>query len=414
MAERRAVITGLGAITPVGLDIATVWQNIISGNSGISRVDGINPDVKIFGIVSQFDPAKYMDRKEARRMDRFAQFAVAAAAEALKDSGIDSLVNDSPALREETGVIIGTGNGGQHSNEEQYANWKEKGPGKVSPFAVPMIMPNAASGNVALKYGLQGPANAVMSACATGLDSIIGAYDKIVLGKAKVMLTGGAEASLTPMVIAGFANMGALTRKYNDNPTAGSRPFDRDRDGFVFSEGAAVLVLEELEHALQRRARIYAEIAGYWQNNDAHHITSPNTQTQARAIRRALESAGIMREQVDYINAHGTSTPQNDASETAAIKIALGEHAYKVPISSTKSMTGHLAGAAGAIEAIICAKAIQTGIIPPTINLDNPDLEAGCDLDYVPNKAVRKPVTVAVKNSFGFGGHNAVIVLKAY
>lgn len=428
METRRVVITGLGTVTPLGLDVPTAWQGLISGRSGIIRIEEMPAElkgawpgnavedtpVKIFGFAKGFNPTNYMDGKSAQRMDRFAQFAVAAAGEAIRDAGLEGLIKAGPALRQETGVIIGTGTGGQITNEEQYATWKEKGSRRVSAFAVPRIMPNAGSGNVALFYGLQGPALSVVSACATGLDSIIIAYKAVRDGDATVMLAGGSEAAITPMVVSGFANMRALTKDYNNAPQKGSRPFDRDRSGFVMSEGAAVLVLECLDHALSRGAAVYGEIIGYCQNNDANHITEPDPVNQALAIKKALMRAGVRPEEVDYINAHGTSTPLNDGSETEAIKSALGQHAHKVLISSTKSMTGHLAGAAGALEAAICALVLRHGIVPPTINLDNPDVGNGCDLKYVPHKAVTADVNVVVKNSFGFGGHNTVVVLQKY
>ncbi|MBI2140975.1 beta-ketoacyl-ACP synthase II [Candidatus Woesearchaeota archaeon] len=418
METRRVVITGIGAVTPLGLDMPTTWQGVISGKSGIKRVEGINPEVETFGVVTGFNAEDHLDKKTARRLDRFAQFAIIAAGEALKNAHLEDLLKN-PEFRHEIGNSIGTGNGGQITNEEQHRTWLEKGPGRVSAFAVPMIMPNAAAGNVALQYGLNGPALTNISACATGIDSIIAAYKAVRDGDAKVMLGGSADAAITAMVVASFTNMGALVKKawleqHGIPVEAASRPFDKYRAGFAMAEGAAVMVLEDLEHAKQRGAKIYAEMAGYWQNNDAHHITSPNTSTQALAIIKALQRAGIGPEEVDYINAHGTSTPQNDSSETAAIKAALGAHAYRTIVSSTKSMVGHMCGAAGSFEAAVTAMAIHSGIIPPTMNLQTPDVENGCDLNYAANAAVRKDINVAVKISFGFGGHNAVLVLRKY
>ncbi len=433
MESKQVVITGLGVISPVGLDVATAWQNLVSGKSGISHVSemppdlkgmlgipddqspDLHPEVKIFGFVKDLDPEKYMDRKTARRMDRFSHFAVAAAAEAIQDAKLGGLLQEiksNPELAYRIGVKLGTGSGGQITNEEAARTQMQKGARAVSPFAIPMLMPNAGNANIARLYGFKGPNLSANSACASGLDGIILAAQDIILGNADLMLAGGLEAALTPPTIASFARAGALVKKYNHAPQAGSRPFDSDRGGFVASEGGVVLVLEELEHALRRNASIYAAIAGYCQNNDAFDETQPHPPSQAWAIKTALQRAGIMPEQVGYINAHGTSTVLNDKSETAALKMALGKHAYDVKISSTKSMTGHMMGAAGAIETAVCALVIRHGIIPPTINLDNPDPE--CDLNYVPHKAVKQPVEVALNMSFGFGSHNAVLVLTRY
>lgn len=429
--NRRVAITGLGVISPVGLDVATAWQSMISGKSGISSVremppdlmkalgleapelDKSYPDVKIFGFVKGFSPEAYMEPKSAKRMDRFAQFAVAAAKQAIGDAGIEALLKNNACLRDETAVIIGTGNGGQMMTENQHKTLMEKGPERVSPFAIPMIMLNAAASNIALNYGLRGASFGVVSACASGTDAIINAYKEIRDGDAIIAVTGGTESALTPMAVAAFANMRALAKDYNEKPQAGSRPFDKKRGGFVFSEGAAVLVLEDLEHALGRNAIIYAEITGYGRSNDAHHITEPSASGQALAFRRALKNAALVPEDVDYINAHGTST-EHDKTETETIKLVFGQHAYKLLVSSTKSMTGHLAGGAGALETLVCALAIKNRMAPPTINLESPDVEKGCDLNYVPNVAVNADIEVAMKASFGFGGHNSVLALRKY
>ena len=409
---RRVVITGLGAVTPLGNDVPTTWSNVIAGRSGagpITQFDASGFKTRFACEVKDFDATPLLGRKEARRLDRFAQFAVAAARQALDDSGLQVTADNSWRC----GVYIGTGIGGIGTLEAEIRLLAAKGPDRVSPFLVPMMLPDMAAAQVAIQFGLRGPNMAVVTACASGNNALGDAAECIRRDAADVMLAGGAEAAITPISIAGFGNMTAISSR-NEAPERASRPFDKERDGFVVGEGAAVLVLEELEHALARGAKIYGEVIGYGSTADAHHITAPEETGAgaAQAMRVALQQAKIRPEQIDYINAHGTSTPLNDKSETAAIKTVLGEAAYQVPISSTKSMTGHLLGAAGAIEAVFCAKVIEEGLIPPTINYEHPDPE--CDLDYVPNTARRKPVNVVMSNSFGFGGHNAVVIFSRY
>ncbi|MCL6633776.1 MAG: beta-ketoacyl-ACP synthase II [Alicyclobacillus herbarius] len=410
--KRRVVITGLGAVTPLGNDVSTFWDNLVAGRSGISRIESFdvsNLPVQIAGQVKEFEVEKYLDPKEARRIDRFAQFAIAAAAQALKDSGLD--INEENADR--VGVYIGSGIGGIQTLLENHIVLRERGPRRVSPFMIPMMIANMASGHVSILTGARGPNSASVSACATSTNAIGDAYKIIERGAADAMLAGGSEAAIVDLAIAGFANMKALSTR-NDEPTRASRPFDKDRDGFVMSEGAGVLMLESLEHALARGARIYAEIVGYGMSGDAYHITAtpPDGSGAYRAMREALRDAGLRPEDVDYINAHGTSTELNDKSETLAIKELFGEHAYRLAISSNKSMIGHMLGAAGGVEAVATVKTLVEGILPPTINYETPDPE--CDLDYVPNQARQAQPRVAMSNSFGFGGHNAAIILKKY
>ncbi|WP_026961717.1 beta-ketoacyl-ACP synthase II [Alicyclobacillus herbarius] len=410
--KRRVVITGLGAVTPLGNDVSTFWDNLVAGRSGISRIESFdvsNLPVQIAGQVKEFEVEKYLDPKEARRIDRFAQFAIAAAAQALKDSGLD--INGENADR--VGVYIGSGIGGIQTLLENHIVLRERGPRRVSPFMIPMMIANMASGHVSILTGARGPNSASVSACATSTNAIGDAYKIIERGAADAMLAGGSEAAIVDLAIAGFANMKALSTR-NDEPTRASRPFDKDRDGFVMSEGAGVLMLESLEHALARGARIYAEIVGYGMSGDAYHITAtpPDGSGAYRAMREALRDAGLRPEDVDYINAHGTSTELNDKSETLAIKELFGEHAYRLAISSNKSMIGHMLGAAGGVEAVATVKTLVEGILPPTINYETPDPE--CDLDYVPNQARQAQPRVAMSNSFGFGGHNAAIILKKY
>ena len=411
MAEQRVVITGIGCVSPVGLTAEESWAAVTTGRSGIDNIslfDAAGFPVRFAGEVKNFDPLRHLDRKESRRMDRFVQLGMAAALMAHADSGLDLDQED----RDRIGVLIGSGIGGIQTLETQLGIGMEKGIDRISPFFIPMMISDMASGAVSIQLGVGGPNTCVVTACATGTNAIGDAMHIIRRGDADVMLAGGTEAAVTPMGVGGFAAMRALSTR-NDEPQKASRPFDRERDGFVIAEGSAVLVLESLEHAQARGARILAEVAGYGMSADAYHITQPAPEGAGavRAMRGALRVAGLTPEDVDYINAHGTSTQANDKNETAAVKTVFGDHAYRLPISSTKSMTGHMLGAAGAIEAMFCTQAIRDGIIPPTMNLENPDPE--CDLDYVPHEARRRPVRVAMSNSFGFGGHNATLVIRA-
>lgn len=401
----------MGVVTALGSEIETFWNNLLEGKSGVSRIEAFDVTdypTQIAASVKDFNPEDFMDKKETRRMDRFVQFAVAASKNALEDAKLDVREQTNP---DRVGVIVGSGIGGLGTWEDQHTVLMEKGVKRVSPFFIPMMIANMASGQVSITVGARGPNTAAVSACATGTHSIGDAYKIIQRGDADVMICGGAEATIRPIGMAGFCAMRAMSTR-NDEPERASRPFDVDRDGFVMGEGAGVLVLESLEHALARGARIYAEVAGYGMSGDAHHMTEPDPTGAALCMTRALADGELSPEQIDYINAHGTSTPVGDRSETKAIKSALGDHAYKTAVSSTKSMTGHLLGAAGGVEAVICSLVLQNGMIPPTINLDNQDPE--CDLDYVPNVARKADVQVAMSNSFGFGGHNATIVLKKY
>ena len=405
---RRVVVTGVGAVTPLGPDVASTWDALKAGRGGIGRITRFDPtpyESQIAGEVKDFDPTKYMDRKDARRTDRFTQLAVAAAAQALTDSALD--LRRDP---ERVGVAIATGVGGLETLVEQVLVMAERGPSRLSPFLVPMLMANAGSAQVSMQFGLQGPNLTHVSACASSSHAIGECGEIIKRGQAEVMVAGGAEAAVIPLAIGAFSNMHAMSRR-NDDPAHASRPFDRDRDGFVLSEGGAVVILEEREHALARGARIYGELVGYGATADAYHITSPapHGAGNARAMQMALTQAGLAPERIDYLNAHGTSTGPNDREETAAIKAVFGAHARKLLVSSTKSMTGHLLGAAGAIEAITCLLALRDGIVPPTINYMTPDPEL--DLDYVPNVARTQAIAVALSNSMGFGGHNASLIL---
>ncbi|QGQ44656.1 beta-ketoacyl-ACP synthase II [Metabacillus sediminilitoris] len=411
MEKRRVVVTGLGALTPIGNDVQTSWDNAIKGVSGIGPITRVNPDdypAKVCAELKDFDVEQFMDKKDARKMDRFTQYAVAAALMAVKDSNLEITDENAPRV----GVWIGSGIGGMETFEQQYKTLLEKGARRVSPFFVPMLIPDMATGQVSIALGARGFNSCTVTACATGTNSIGDAYRVIQRGEADVMVTGGTEAPLTEMSFAGFSANKALST--NPDPNSASRPFDKDRDGFVMGEGAGIIVLEELDHALARGAKIYAEIIGYAATGDAYHITAPapNGEGGARAMKQAVEGSGLTVSDIDYINAHGTSTPYNDKFETLAIKEVFGEHAYKLAISSTKSMTGHLLGAAGGVEAIFSVLAIKEGIIPPTINLKTPDPD--CDLDYVPNEARKQQVNVALSNSLGFGGHNATIIFKKY
>ncbi|QBK25426.1 beta-ketoacyl-ACP synthase II [Ureibacillus thermophilus] len=407
--KRRVVVTGIGAVTPLGNTVDETWAAIKEGKSGIGPLTRVDADlfpVKVAAEVKDFDIEQYIERKDARRMDRFTHFALASALMAVKDA--DLKITDEIADR--VGVWIGSGIGGMETYEQQFETFQTRGPRRVSPFFVPMMIPDMASGQVSIYLGAKGPNACTVTACASGTNSIGDAFKVIQRGDADVMITGGTEAPIVKMALAGFCSATALS--LNPDPNTASRPFDKERDGFVIGEGAGILVLEEYEFAKARGAKIYAEIIGYGATGDAYHITAPapNGEGAARAIKQAIHDAGIDPTEIDYINAHGTSTPYNDLYETMAVKSVFGEHAYKLAMSSTKSMTGHLLGAAGGVEAIFTVLAIQEGILPPTINLHNPDPE--CDLDYVPNEARKAEVRYAMSNSLGFGGHNASLVFK--
>lgn len=410
--RKRVVVTGLGAITPIGNTLSEYWEGLLSGRNGIGPItlfDASRHDCRMAGEVKGFDPHVYMDRKEAKRMDRFAQFGVAASKQALADAKF--VINDLNA--EQVGVLIGTGIGGLKVLEDQQEINLTKGPDRCSPFMIPMMIANMAAGLTAIHTGAKGPNSCSVTACAAGSNAIGDAFRLVQNGYAQAMICGGTEAAVTSLSVAGFAACKAMSTR-NDDPAHASRPFDKDRDGFVLGEGSGILILEELEHALARGARIYAEIVGYGATCDAYHITSPvpGGEGAARAISLALKDANLTPDQVSYINAHGTSTPANDSTETAAMKKALGEHAYKITVSSTKSMTGHLLGGSGGIEAVAAVMAVANDRVPPTINLDNPD--PACDLDYVPNHSREQIVDVALSNSFGFGGHNVTLAFKKY
>ncbi|MDI3327124.1 MAG: beta-ketoacyl-ACP synthase II [Alicyclobacillaceae bacterium] len=410
--KRRVVVTGLGVITPIGNDIPTFWANLLAGRSGIRRIDRFDVSefpTQIAGMVENFDPEQYIDKKEARRMDRFCQFAVAAAKMALEDAKF--AITEENAER--VGVYIGSGIGGLETLAEQHQVLLEKGPRRVSPFLIPMMIADMASGQVSIQFGAKGPNSAPISACATGTHAVGDAVRLIQYGAADVMIAGGTEATIHPLALAGFCAAKAMSTR-NDEPEKAVRPFDRHRDGFVMSEGAGILILEELEHAKRRGAKIYGEIIGYGMSGDAYHVTQPAPEGDgaARAMRAAIQDAGIRPEDVDYINAHGTGTELNDKFETLAIKRVFGEHAYRLAVSSIKSMTGHMLGAAGAVEAVATLLTLRDGRVPPTINYETPDPE--CDLDYVPNRAREMQVRVALSNSFGFGGHNACVVVRRY
>jgi 3-oxoacyl-[acyl-carrier-protein] synthase II len=409
---KRVVVTGLGAITPLGNTVTEYWQGLLQGRSGIGRItlfDASRLACQIAGEVKGFDPCDYINRKEAKRMDRFAQFAVCASQQAIADARLE--INELNAAQ--VGVLIGSGVGGIKVMEDQQEIYLTRGPDRCSPFMIPMMIANMAAGLTAIHIGAKGPNSCTVTACAAGSNAVGEAFRLIQRGYAQAMICGGTEAAVTPLSITGFAAAKALSTR-NDEPTRASRPFDRDRNGFVMGEGTGILVLEELEHALSRHARIYAEIVGYGMTCDAHHITAPvpGGLGAARAMELALKDAGLFPNQVSYINAHGTSTPANDVTETMAIKKALGQQAFQVAISSTKSMTGHLLGGSGGIEAVATVMATATDAIPPTINLDNPD--AACDLDYVPNLSRTQRVDVALSNSFGFGGHNVTLAFQKF
>lgn len=408
----RVVVTGMGCVTPIGIGREEFWKNLLEGKSGISLITGFDTTeygCKIAGEIKDFDMDPFLDRKEYRRMDKFTQFAVAAGKLAVKDAGIDVEKVDSDSF----GVILGSGIGGMKTLEDQHTILMERGPKRISPNFIPMMISNIATGHLSILFNAMGPSMTTVTACASSTNAIGEAFKCIQRGDAKMMITGGSEAAITPLAIAGFTSMKALSTR-NDAPEKSSRPFDKDRDGFVMSEGGGMLILEELEHAKARGAKIYAEMVGYGMAADAYHVTAPHPEGKGaqRSMERSIADAGAKPEDIDYINAHGTSTYFNDLLETKAIKAAFGDHAYKLSVSSTKSMTGHLLGGTGAVEAIATVLAIQNDEIPPTMNLDNPD--EGCDLDYVPNKPKKRIVNYALSNSLGFGGHNSTIAFKKY
>ena len=414
--ERRVVVTGMGAITPIGNDVASYWDSLVNGRSGIRRIasfDPVNVASKVAGEIKDFDADTVMPRKEVRRNDRYVHYAWAATAEAMADAGLPNPIDDE-ALAWRTGAIIGSGIGGINTMIRDVIEAAELGVDRIGPFLVTAMIPDMAAGYVAIYANARGPNYATVSACSSSNHAIGDALNIIRRGDADVMIAGGAEAGIGEIPVAAFSAMRALSTKRNDEPEKASRPFDAERDGFVMGDGACIVVLEALEHAQARGATIHAELVGYGATDDASHITlpAPGGRGAVGSMRVALEDAGLTIDDVDYINAHGTSTPPNDRSETAAIKTLFGERAYKVPISSTKSMTGHLMGAGGGIEAIACVKAINEGCMPPTINLDHPDPE--CDLDYIPHEARQGEVAVAISNSFGFGGHNATLVFRRW
>lgn len=408
---KRVVITGVGLITPLGTGKDKTWKRLLDGECGIDKItafDSTEYPVHIAGEVNDFNPEDYIEKKELKKIGRFSQFAIAASIEALKDAKFEI----TPENADRVGVIIGSGIGGLEIIEQEIGKLVEKGPKKVSPFYIPAAISNMAAGNASIYLGAKGPNKSIVTACASGTNSIGDAFQTILLGKTDVILAGGTEGTVTPSGIAGFGNLKALST--NPDPKKASRPFTADRDGFVLGEGAGILVLEELEHAKKRGAKIYAEVVGYGETGDAYHMTAPSDggEGAARAIKMALEQGNVKLEEVGYINAHGTSTPANDKNETKAIKAAFGDHAYKLAVSSTKGATGHLLGGAGGVEAGFLALAIDEGILPPTINQDNPDPE--CDLYYVPNKSEKREIEVGLSNSLGFGGHNAVLAFRKY
>jgi 3-oxoacyl-[acyl-carrier-protein] synthase II len=410
--KKRVVITGVGAVTPIGNTVEEFWQNAQAGVSGTVRISKFDPSEygsQVAGELKGFDPTKFIEKKEAKRMDPFVQYAIASADMALENSGLDLEKVEKPRV----GVLVGSGMGGLQTLETQHKILLEKGPKRVSPFFIPMEIINLAAGQLSIRYGFQGVNSAIATACATGAHAVGEAFRWVQQGAMDVMVAGGTEATITPLAVAGFSNMRALSTR-NDDPEHASRPFDKDRDGFVIGEGAGILVLEALEHALARNAEIYAEMIGYAATGDAYHITSPDPEAAgvSRCMQFALTDAEVNPSEIDYINAHGTSTPFNDKFETLGIKNVFNNHAPSIPISSTKSMIGHTLGAAGAIEVLTTALAVKHGVIPPTINYETPDPD--CDLDYVPNEARQADLNLAISNSFGFGGTNACIVLKKY
>jgi len=412
MNKRRVVVTGVGLITPLGTGTEKSWENLLDGRSGIRKItqfDATHFPCQVAGEVPDFEINQFIEIKEQKKMDRFIHFAFAAAKMAVEDSGLKITKDNADRI----GVLVGSGIGGLSAIEHYHTILLEKGPKRISPFFIPMLIINLAAGQISIHFGAKGPNSAVATACASGTHSIGDAFKIIKRGEADAMISGGTEAVITPLAVGGFSSMKALSTR-NNEPEKASRPFDRDRDGFVMGEGAGIMVLEDMEHALSRGAKIYAEITGYGMTGDAYHITSPPPEGEgaARCMRASLKDANIHPEEIEYINAHGTSTKYGDELETQAIKSVFGKHAYKCAVSSTKSMTGHLLGAAGGVEGVICALGIFNKIIPPTINLENPDPE--CDLDYVPDKARAMDINMAMSNSFGFGGTNACIIFKRY
>lgn len=410
--RRRVVVTGMGLVIPTGIGVETAWKNVCDGKSGIgplTRFDTNGFETKIAAEVKGFSAELYIDKKEIKKMDLFIHYAIAATQEALKDAQLAITPENSGQI----GVIVGTGLGGLPSLEKYHTILLEKGPGRISPFFIPMLIANLAAGQIAIQFGPKGPNTCVVTACATGAHCIGDAFRAIVYGDAEAMIAGGTEANITPLTIGGFNSMKALSTR-NDEPEKACRPFEKNRDGFVVAEGAGIIILEELQFALRRNARIYGELVGYGYTGDAYHITapSPDGDGAVRSMRMAIKDAGLKSEDVDYINAHGTSTQLNDLTETIAIKTVFGDHAKEIPISATKSMTGHLLGAAGSTEAIFTILALRDGIMPPTINYDEPDPQ--CDLDYVPNVARRQPLNIAMSNAFGFGGTNATLIFKKF
>lgn len=410
--KRRVVITGLGAVTPLGNTAAESWANAVAGKSGIgpiTRFDASAYASRVAGEIRNFDPLQYVDKKEVRRQDKFAIYALAASQMAMDDAALTL----GPDIAERVGVLIGSAIGGAGTFEEEAVVLHASGPRKISPFSVPAILANLASGHVSMRFGAKGPINCAVTACASGTSALGDAYKIIAYGDADAMIAGGVEAAITPLSVAGFCAMRALSLR-NDEPEKASRPFDKGRDGFVIAEGSGVVILEELSFALNRGAKIYAELVGYGCTSDAYHLAAPppGHEGAGRCMKVAIQDAGLQPADIDYINAHGTSTPLNDLYETQAIKALFGEHAKRLLISSTKSMTGHMLGGTGAVEAIFTVKALQEGRLPPTVNLDDPDEE--CDLDFVPNVARRQDISTALSNSFGFGGVNAVLVFKKY
>ena len=409
--KNRVVITGMGAVTPIGNDVNSFWDNVKKGTCGIDVIKSFDISdykCKLAAEVKEFDASVAIDKREARKMDKYCQYAMVAADEAIKNSGLDLETID----KERLAVVVGSGIGGLSTIEQEHVKLTEKGPNRVSPFLIPMIISNIAAGNIAIKYGAKGMCTSVVTACATGTNAIGDAFHLIQDGRADMVIAGGAEGSITPLAVAGFAALTALSK--SEDPLRASIPFDKERDGFIMGEGAGIVILESLEHAEKRNAKIYAEMKGYGATCDAYHITSPSPDGEgaARAMVMALKDGDVKPEEVSYINAHGTSTPYNDKFETIAIKSAFGEYAYKIPVSSTKSMTGHLLGAAGAIEAIVCAKALEDSFVPATVGYKVPDED--CDLDYVPNHGRNQELKYAISNSLGFGGHNATILLKKW
>ena len=411
---RRVVVTGLGAVTPLGNTVEETWEGIKAGRSGLGNItlfDTTNSNVKVAAEVKNWDTSEFVDKKDARKMARFTQFAVVAAGQALRDAG---LLEEGALEPANTAVFVGNGIGGFEVFQDSCGKYFSSEGKRVPPLTIPMLIPNEAAGNICMRYGIKGPAPTIATACASGSDALGLALDCIRSGRVDVCVAGGSEATIAGFGIASFAVLQTLASSFNDCPTKASRPFDKAREGFVMGEGSAMLILEEYEHAKKRGAKIYAEFAGYGASSDAYHITSPDPSGEggAAAMVAALKDAGVKPEEVQYYNAHGTSTPINDSAETSMLKKAFGDHAYKMKVSSTKSMTGHCLGAAGAVEALICVKAITDGFYPPTINLENQDIEGGCDLDYVPNKGVEGEIDCAASGSLGFGGHNGVVVFK--